>query len=119
VADLVDEHRTAITAGIRPAMRAGPEHEVIENELPTSLEEVEQLGLAVGALENVGPVDLDHRLAAAFCGQCVAGAGSHLFLGQQRLMGGLPRGGGYNFWEVLLSHVSSFFAAAEVDAMVS
>jgi hypothetical protein len=64
VADLVDEHRAAIAA----RLLVGAEHEVVEDELTASLEEVDQARLAVPALEHVLLFDPDHRQAAALGG---------------------------------------------------
>jgi hypothetical protein len=63
---------------------------VDDDQLPAALEEVEQRRLALGPLEHVGPVDLDHRQHAALDVQRVARAGQLLLLGQQRLAGDQP-----------------------------
>jgi hypothetical protein len=46
--DLVHEHRTTIANSVRPAMRAGVEHEVVENASPPTFEQIEQGRLPFG-----------------------------------------------------------------------
>src|SRR6266545_5416329 len=55
VADLVDEHRAAVAANVM--VRA--EHEVVEEQLPAALEEVEQRGLARRPIEDVVLLDVN------------------------------------------------------------
>jgi hypothetical protein len=92
VADVVDEHRTAVAARRRPAVDAGREHEVVEDALAATREEIEQTGLAVRALEDVGLVDRDHRLPAALGGERVSRPGRFLLLGEELLVSHLPLG---------------------------
>jgi hypothetical protein len=80
---LVDEHRTAGAARRRPALDAGGEHEVVEDELAASSEQIEQARLAVGAVEDIVLVDLDHGEPAALGGQRVSRPGGFLFLDEQ------------------------------------
>jgi hypothetical protein len=60
MSDLVQEARAAATAGVP----LGREQGAVYDELAAPLEEVEQRGLAVSALEHVLRVDLDHRQPA-------------------------------------------------------
>src|SRR5918996_6493321 len=83
MADLVDEHRAAIAA----LVLVRPEHEVVEEQLPAPLEEVEQARRAVPAVEDVVLIDPDHRQTATLGGECVSCPGGFLFLGKE----GLPR----------------------------
>src|SRR5207244_10553359 len=64
--------------------------EVIEEQLPAPLEQVEQAGLAVRAVEGVVLVDPDHRQSATLGGEGVACTGGFLFFGKQRVPGCLP-----------------------------
>ena len=57
VADLVEDNGATVAACV--LVRA--EHEVVEEQLPTPLEEVDQPGLAGRAVEDVVLVDPDHR----------------------------------------------------------
>src|SRR5437763_384492 len=86
VADLVDEHRAAVAA--RVLVR--PEHEVVEEQLTASLEEVGQARLSVRAVEDVVLVDPDSRQPAALGGERVACPGGFLFLGKKRVVRCLP-----------------------------
>src|SRR5205814_179236 len=86
VADLVDEHRAAVAA--RVLVR--PEHEVVDEQLPAPLEEVEQARLAGGTVEDVGLVDPDHWQPAALGRERVSCLGGVLFLGKERLPRCLP-----------------------------
>ena len=86
VADLVDEHRATVAARIL----VRPEHEVVEEQLRATLEEVEQAGLAVGSLERVVLVDQHPWQAATLGGECVSRPGCFLFLGKERLACCLP-----------------------------
>jgi len=61
-----------------------------DDELAAAVEEVEQTGLAVRALEDVVLVDLDHRQSAALRVERVASPGELLLLGQELLAGSQP-----------------------------
>ena len=78
---------------MRPAVHVRREHEVVEDELAPPLEEVEQARPSTGPLELVVLLDAEDRLPPALGGQRVARAGRGLFLGEQALVRGLPRGG--------------------------
>ena len=56
---------------------------MIDNELAASGEEIEQTGSALGALEDVVLLDLEHGEPAAFSRKGILGASSRLFLYQQ------------------------------------
>src|SRR5438067_12412650 len=99
MADLVDEHRAAVTADVL----IRPEHEVIEEQLPAALEEVEQRRLSVRTVEDVALVDPDHRQPATLRRDRVSGARGLLFLRKQRISRGLPLRGGHD-WRKVLSH---------------
>lgn len=66
------------------------EHEVVDEQLATSVEQVEQRGLAVRTLDDVLPVDLDHREPAPVCVERVARRREFLLPGQQLLAGNQP-----------------------------
>ena len=84
--DLVDEHRTAVAA--RFLVR--PEHEVVEEQLPPPLEEVEQARLAVRPVEDVILVHADHRQPATLGGERVACPSGFFFVGKKRVPRCLP-----------------------------
>src|SRR5689334_6126255 len=86
VTDLVDEHRAAVAAGV--FVRA--EHEVVEEQLPARIEEVEQARLPVRPVENVVLVDPDHRQPATLGRERVSCPGGVLFLGKERFPRCLP-----------------------------
>jgi hypothetical protein len=79
--------RGAAGAALVPS---GVEHEVVEDELAAALEQVGQVHGAVGALEGVVLLHLDHGQVAALGAEGVAGAGQLLLLGQQVLASGQP-----------------------------
>lgn len=68
----------------------GAEHEVIEDELAATVEEIDQADRAMFSLECVGLVDLHHRQAATFGGERIAGSGGRFLLDQKGVAGGLP-----------------------------
>src|SRR5256886_6797362 len=86
VADLVDEHRAPVAAGV--LVRA--EHEVIEEQLPAPFEEIEQLGLAFRPDEDVLLLDVRPRKPAALGGERVPRARGFLLLDEQRVPRRLP-----------------------------
>src|SRR5262245_4454876 len=96
--DLVDEHRAAVTARIRPAMGTWPEHEVVKDQPAPVLEQIEELGLAVRALEHVILVDPDHRLPPALRRQGIPRPRRRLLLGHQGFVRSLPFGLRYDRW---------------------
>src|SRR5256886_11282550 len=86
VADLVDEHRTAVAAGV--LVRA--EHEVVEEQLAAPFEEIEQRGLALRPGEAVLLLDLHPRQPPALGGERVPRAGGFLLLDEQCVPRRLP-----------------------------
>src|SRR5688572_25344169 len=87
VTDLVDDHRAAVAAGLV----AWTEHEMVEQELASSLEEIGEALLAVGSFEDVAFLDSHARQASPLGGERVARAGGlFLFcsqLGERRFPG--------------------------------
>jgi len=81
VADVVDDDRASLAAGVPSRV----EHEVVDDQLPAAVEEVEQRRLAVRSVEDVFLVDPDHRESASLGVQPVSGAGEVLLLGEQPL----------------------------------
>ncbi len=69
VADLIDEHRAAGTSSRWPAVHTRGEHEVIEDQLAASLEQVAESHLAAPRDEFVRFFDFDHRQPAALGGE--------------------------------------------------
>jgi hypothetical protein len=92
VADVVDDHRTAVAARRRPAVNSGGKHEVVQDELASAIEEIQQARLAVRAVEDVVLVDLNHGQPTALGGQGVTRPGGLLFPGEQVLADCLPLG---------------------------
>jgi len=86
VGDLVGPGRAARTA----VLPARVEHEVPDDELAASAEQVEQAGLAVWARKDVVLVDLDHGEPAALGVQRVSPPRELLLLGQKPLAGDQP-----------------------------
>ena len=63
---------------------------MVEDELAPAVEQNEKVRLSVRPLEDVGLVDLDHRLPAAAGGEGVASFGGGLLLGEELLVRLLP-----------------------------
>src|SRR3954452_21340176 len=84
--ELVDDHRAAIAAGLL----IRPEHEVVDEQLPPALEQVEEGRDAVRSLEFVLLLDPHDRLATALGGEGVALPRHRLLLGQYALVRGVP-----------------------------
>src|SRR5206468_2262975 len=76
------------------------EHEVIEEQLPAPLEQVEQRGLAARPVEDVVLVDPDPRQPTTLGGERVSCPGGFLFLGKERLPRCLPLRLGDDRWKV-------------------
>ena len=90
VTHVVDEHSNSRRS--RPTATRGRRgvHEVVEDELAAALEQIEQPGLAVRALEDVSFVDVDHRLPAALGGERVSRPRRFLLLDEELLVSHLP-----------------------------
>src|SRR6266550_607115 len=88
---LVNHHRAARSPRLGPAFDSRREHEVIDDELPPSFEEIEQTDFAVGSVEFVLLVDLRHRLPAALRGQLVLLTGGGFLFREQFFVRFLPR----------------------------
>ena len=65
---------------------------MVDDQLPTALEQIEESLISARALEHVAFIDADHRLPAPLGGERVAGAGCSLFLGDHSLVSGSPFG---------------------------
>jgi hypothetical protein len=94
VTDLVDEHRASGTAGGGPAFDSRREHEVVDDQLPASLEQIKQGRLATRSIEDVFLVDLHDQQSAALRCQGVPCSGCFLLLGEQLFVSALPLGRG-------------------------
>ena len=66
------------------------EHEVVDDQLRTPVEHVDEADLPVRAVEHVVLLDLDHGQLASLDVERVACLGHGLFLGQELLAGGQP-----------------------------
>jgi hypothetical protein len=86
VTDAVGQER----AGFAALVPVRVEHEVVDQQLTTALEQVGQAGLAVRAAEDVFLVNLDHRQLAPLGVQRVSLTGEFLLLRQQIPAGGQP-----------------------------
>ncbi len=86
-ADRVVQLERAADAAFRPV---GTEHEVLDDKLAASVEQIGERLRAVGSVEHVVLFDLDPRQRAAFRAELVAQAGEFLFLAQQFLARGQP-----------------------------
>jgi hypothetical protein len=86
MAEVVDGHRAPVT----PLILVGTEHEVVDEQLSAALEQIEQGGLAVRALEHVRLVDEDARQPATLGGERIACARGFLFLGEELVASRLP-----------------------------
>src|SRR5262245_34726048 len=86
VGELIDDHRASVAADL--LIRS--EHEVVDEELPAALEEVEKRGISVRSLEPVGLLDQRHRLAAALRGEGVALPRQRLLLREDPFVRCLP-----------------------------
>ncbi len=91
-----------VQLGQPSSMRVDP-HEVVDVELGTSLEHVDQPQFAVGTLEDVVLLDLHHRQPTPLRVDGVAQVGDLTFARQQLLAGGQPilagRDVGITRWE--------------------
>jgi hypothetical protein len=74
VADVVDEHRTPVAARRRPAVDPRAEHEVVQDQLAASIDEIEQARLAVRAFESVVLVPTGARRSASASSSATATA---------------------------------------------
>src|SRR5215218_8327498 len=90
VGDLIGHHRAARTAALGPARHAGLEEEAVDDQLTAPLEQVEQAGRAVRALEGVVLLHGHPRHPAALGGKRVAGAEELLLLNEHFLARGVP-----------------------------
>ena len=86
VADAVGQER----AGRAALVRVRVEHEMVDQQLTPALEQLQQAGLAVRALELVLLADLGHRHPAPLSVQCIALPGELFLPGQQLLAGREP-----------------------------
>ena len=86
VADVVDDHRTAVAAFVP----GRTEHEVVQDQLSASFEQIEQAGLAVRALEDVILLDPDHGQPPALGSERIPRPCRLLFLGEQLVSQNLP-----------------------------
>jgi len=86
VSDVVGQER----AGPAAFIPARVEHEVVDQQLAAVVEQVQQAGLAVPALEHVLLVHLDHRQPAPLGVQRVPLPGEFLLPSQQLPAGGEP-----------------------------
>jgi hypothetical protein len=86
MADVVNYKRAAGTALIPAWIK----HEVVDDQLATLVEEIEQTHFAVWTLEEVLLVDLDHRQLATFSIDLVSRAGGFLFLDEQPIASNDP-----------------------------
>jgi len=96
--DAVHEERTPCTAGVPPRI----EHEVIQDELPTTLEQIRQGGVSVGPIKYVLFVDLNHRQATPLCGKCITGAHVRPFFDHELVAHRLPFGRRYDLRKTLV-----------------
>src|SRR5258708_12569451 len=83
VSDVVDEHRAAIAARIRPARHIRREHEVVDDQLAAALEQIEQARFTAQPLEDVALVDPGHWQPSALCRQRASRPGGPLFPNEQ------------------------------------
>src|ERR1700738_1064687 len=97
VADLVDEHRTSRAARLRPTINPWSEHEVVEDKLCASLEQIEEAYLAGRGIENIVFVNSYHWQPPAFGSQRVTRARGRLFLDEDVVKRLLPIGLRHDF----------------------
>ena len=73
-----------------PFVPVGMEHEVVQDQLPPTIEEIGKADGTSGAVKPVGLVDLNHGQVATFGADLVAEPGEFLLLRQQIHPGGQP-----------------------------
>src|SRR5580658_5102315 len=78
--------------GMLQPMRAGSEHEVVDNQLSAPFEQIRETNVSLRAVEDVRLLDSDHRLPAALGGKSVASARRGLLLRHERIMRAAPFG---------------------------
>src|SRR5262249_13314639 len=84
--ELVGDHRAAVAADLL----IWPEHEVVDEELPATVEQVDEGGLSARSVELVFLLDSHHRLAASLSRKGVALPRHRLLLGEDPLVCPLP-----------------------------
>src|SRR5215207_5457336 len=98
VGHLVGAEGASRAAVLRPAGHAGLEEEAVHDQLPASLEQVEQARRTVRTLEAVVLLHGHPRHAAPLGREGVAGAGQFLLLHEKLLAGGFPFQGRDDRW---------------------
>ncbi len=84
--DMIGQKRAAFAA----LLPSRSEHEMVDNQLAASIEQVGQPLLSVWAIELVLFVDLEHRQPAAFGADGISLTGQFLFLNEQPLASDQP-----------------------------
>jgi hypothetical protein len=74
-------------------------HEVVDDELKATLEQVQQTRFAVRTVEDVVFLDSHHRQPSTLGVQRVSRPGGGFFLGEQLLARNQPLGSRHDFWE--------------------
>src|ERR1700751_3171831 len=97
VGDLVGPEGAAAAGMVGPAEDAGFEEGAVDDQLAAALEEVEEAGFAVGAVELVQLLDGHPWHAPTLGGEGIALAGELFLFGQQVLASGEPFIPGYDF----------------------
>jgi hypothetical protein len=88
--DLIGAQRAAAAGVLRPAEHAGLEKGAVDDQLPASLEQVEQAEPPLLSLELIGLLNGHPRHAPALGGQSVTGMRQGFFLREQLLARCLP-----------------------------
>jgi hypothetical protein len=78
-------HRRVERAAGASFIPGGVEHEVVDDQLPAPVEQLQQAGRAAGGVEDVAGVELDHRQLPTARGECVAGSGELLLRARSHL----------------------------------
>src|SRR3974377_1321462 len=90
VRNLIGAQGAAAARVVGPAEYTGLEERAIKNQLPTTLEQVEQTDFARGPFELVLLPHQHPRHAPALCGERITGAGESLLLDEELLPRSIP-----------------------------
>src|SRR6185503_10351642 len=90
VRDLVGHEGAAAARVFGPAVHAGLAEGAVDDQLTAAVEQVEQAGLALRAVELIRLLHSQPRHSAALSGQSVTGVGQGLLFHEELLARGLP-----------------------------
>lgn len=105
--NMVGPGRTTRATLVQRLARLPQPHEVVDDELMATLEQVQQARLAVRTLEDIILLDQDHWQSAALGVQRITTTGEFLLLGEQLLARSEPLGSRHDFWKFQVGRLHS------------